>query len=143
MPEVRGCFCHGARVASSALGVRFLIDNALPPRPAELLKQAGQDATHVRAYGMHAAKDAEILERAREEGRALVSADTDFGGILAAQQYDQPSFVLFRDPNLLSAHDYFNLLTRALPLIEPDLARGCVAVFRSGRLRIRKLPFSD
>lgn len=72
------------RIAASVLGVRFLIDNALPPRLAELLKQAGYDAARVRDYEMHAAGDGEILERAREEGRVIVSADTDFGTILAA-----------------------------------------------------------
>jgi predicted nuclease of predicted toxin-antitoxin system len=66
--------------------VRFLIDNALPPRLAELLKQAGQDATHVRAYGMQASSDPEILERARTEARVIVSADTDFGTLHAAQE---------------------------------------------------------
>ncbi|MBV8896048.1 MAG: DUF5615 family PIN-like protein [Acidobacteriaceae bacterium] len=143
MPEVRGGFRPGTRVAAPALGVRFLIDNALPPRLAELLKQEGHDATHVRAYGMHASADADILERAREEERVIVSADTDFGAILAAQQAAHPSFVLFRDPNLLSAQDYMNALAVSLLLLEPDLTRGCVAVFRSGRLRVRRLPFSD
>ena len=71
MPEVRGGFSDGARVAAAAFSVRFLIDNALPPRLAELLKQAGHDAIHVRAYGMHAAADAEILERARNADSCL------------------------------------------------------------------------
>ena len=64
--------------------MKFLVDNALPPRFAELLTQAGHDATHVRAYGMQAVSDAEILERARQEGRAIISADTDFVAILVA-----------------------------------------------------------
>lgn len=87
--------------------------------------------------------DADILERARQEARIIVSAHTDFAAILAAQEAAHPSFVLFRDPNLLSAEDYMNVLAVSLPLLEPDLTRGCVAVFRSGRLRVRMLPFSD
>jgi predicted nuclease of predicted toxin-antitoxin system len=143
MSAVRGGLCYGTRAAPSALGLKFLIDNALPPYLAELLKQAGHDAIHVRAYGMQAAPDTEILKRAREEERIIVSADTDFGALLALQEAARPSFVLFRDPNLISAQDYMNALTVALPLLEPELIRGCVAVFRSGRLRVRKLPFSD
>ena len=122
--------------------MRFLIDNALPPTLADLLRAAGYDAVHVRAYGMHAAKDEEILKRALAEDRIVVSADSDFSAILAAQEAERPSFVLFRDPNLLIARDYVNMLLPALPLLEPELLSGCVAVFRNSRLRVRKLPFS-
>ncbi len=122
--------------------MRFLIDNALPPRLAELLVAAGHNAIHVRAYRMHAAIDAEILARALAEDRIVVSADSDFGAILAAQEAERPSFILFRNPNALVARDYLDMLLPALPLLEPELAAGCVAVFRNGRLRVRRLPFS-
>ncbi len=72
-----------------------------------------------------------------------MSADTDFGAIIAAQEATHPSFVLFRDSSLNSADDYMNVLAYSLPLLEADLTSGCVAVFRSGRLRVRRLPFSD
>ena len=122
--------------------MRFLVDNALPPRLAGLLLTAGHDAVHVRTYGMHASKDEEILARALEENRIVVSADSDFGAILVAQEAERPSFILFRDPNLLVANDYIRMLLPSLPLLEPELLSGCVAVFRNGRLRVRKLPFS-
>lgn len=72
----------------------------------------------------------------------LVSADTDFSAILATQAAERPSFILFREPNLLVAADYINVLLPALPLLEPELLAGCVAVLRNSRLRVRKLPFS-
>jgi predicted nuclease of predicted toxin-antitoxin system len=122
--------------------LKFLIDNALPPRLAELLLAAGHDAVHVRTYGMQAAKDTEILTKALDGGRILISADSDFGAILAAQETEHPSLVLFREPNLLSAQDYVNALAPVLPMLEPELLAGCVAVFRRGRLRVRRLPFS-
>jgi predicted nuclease of predicted toxin-antitoxin system len=40
----------------------------------------------------------EILARAPREDRIVVSADSDFGAILAAQEADLPSFILFRGP---------------------------------------------
>jgi predicted nuclease of predicted toxin-antitoxin system len=87
--------------------LRFLIDNALPPRLADLLVAAGHDAVHVRTYGMHAARDEEILARALTEDRIVVSADTDFSA---------------RDPNLLSgcAAVFRNnrLRTRKLPFAD-------------------------
>jgi predicted nuclease of predicted toxin-antitoxin system len=123
--------------------VKFLIHNALPPREADLLIAAGHDATHVRAYGMHASSDVNILDRARREDRVIISADTDFGAILASQAAARPSFILFREPNVLVAEDYAETLVRALPVLEPDLSIGCVAVFRNGRLRVRRLPITD
>ena len=97
--------------------MKFLIDNALPPRLADLLLAAEHDAVHVRAYGMHAARDEDIRARALQEDRVVVSADSDFGAILAAQEADRPSFILFRDPNLLAAHDYMNMLVPVLGVL--------------------------
>jgi predicted nuclease of predicted toxin-antitoxin system len=91
---------------------------------------------------MHAARDEEILAKALVEDRIVVSADSDFGAILAAQDAERPSFLLFRDPNLLVAADYVNMLLSALPVLVPELESGCVAVFRHGSLRVRKLPSS-
>lgn len=121
--------------------MKFLIDNALPPRLAELLRRAGYDAVHVRDYGMHAARDEDILARALDGDRILVSADTDFGAILAGQEANRPSFILFRDAELRNAEDYITALVPSLAALEADLVSGCVAVFRSGWLRVRKLPF--
>ena len=122
--------------------MKFLIDSALPPQLAGLLVAAGHDAVHVRTYQMQAARDEEILTRASQEDRIIVSADSDFGVILAAQESERPSFILFREPNLSVAHDFVDVLLPALKGLEPELLIGCVAVFRNGRLRVRRLPFS-
>ncbi len=142
MPSVRRRYIDGGRTSAAAASLKFLVDNALPPRLAGLLIEAGYDAVHVQAYGMHAAQDEQILARALDEDRIVISADTDFGTILATQEANRPSFILFREPNLLLAHDYVNMLLPVLESLELALTNGCVVVFRKNRLRVRKLPFS-
>jgi predicted nuclease of predicted toxin-antitoxin system len=76
--------------------LRFLVDNALSPVVAQKLVGAGHDALHVRDLGMQAAIDEEIFEVAVSEGRTIVSADTDFGTILALRSTAEPSVLIFR-----------------------------------------------
>jgi predicted nuclease of predicted toxin-antitoxin system len=76
--------------------MRFLVDNALSPTVAVRLSTAGHDAIHVRDRGFQAAPDLEVLDLATDENRIIVSADTDFGTILALRQLARPSFILFR-----------------------------------------------
>ena len=56
--------------------MKFLVDNALSPILAERLRQSGYDAVHVRDYGLQAAPDDEIFERAKSEARIVVPTDT-------------------------------------------------------------------
>ncbi|MHB1712046.1 MAG: DUF5615 family PIN-like protein [Acidimicrobiales bacterium] len=76
--------------------MRFLVDQCLSGDLAEGLVAAGHDAVHVAAYGLSRADDDEILARAAHEDRVLISADTDFGGLLAGREATLPSVILYR-----------------------------------------------
>jgi predicted nuclease of predicted toxin-antitoxin system len=121
--------------------MRFLVDNAISPIVAKGLQNVGHDAIHVREYGLQAAEDWVLFERAEKEKRIIISADTDFAFLLASRKTNSPSVILFRkgaERNPLLQIDL--LLLNLTDSICKQLEMGCILIIEQERIRIRTLP---
>ena len=74
----------------------FLADMGVSHRTVGWLKEQGHDAIHLREQGLQRMRDPDILEKARQEDRALLTMDLDFGALLAANRGLLPSVIIFR-----------------------------------------------
>lgn len=75
-----------------------------------------------------------------QEGRIIISSDTDFSTILARTGLPLPSVILFRRGLSYRPEQQATLLLSRLGRLEEDLGRGCVVAFEETRVRIRLLP---
>jgi predicted nuclease of predicted toxin-antitoxin system len=89
---------------------------------------------------MQAASDEEIFDHAPRDDRLAVSADTDFGTLLAIRKQASPSVILFRHGSQHRPADQAALLKANLPQLVGTLDAGSIVVIQPGRIRIRALP---
>jgi len=120
--------------------LKFLLDEGLSPRVLDLLRDTGHDVVHVRDVGLQSAPDPVVLAAALEQGRVLITLDTDFGALLALSGARQPSVVLFRGEVTRRPEGQAALLLANLDQIGRDLIDGAAVVIGDDRLRVRRLP---
>ena len=119
--------------------MRFLLDECLPAAIGAGLREAGHDCAHVYDLGMGGQPDEQIMAQAAAEERILVSADTDFGELLATAPVIAPSLILLRRsdkrPEALA-----NVILANLGQVQDDLTCGALVVISDTRIRSRRLP---
>jgi predicted nuclease of predicted toxin-antitoxin system len=86
------------------------------------------------------ASDEVILAHAVTSRQAIVSADTDFGELLAVSGATSPSVVLLRSADRLTPDQQAAVLAENLPAVAAELDMGAAVSIARGRLRVRLLP---
>lgn len=123
--------------------MRLLLDHNLSPKVALPLRAAGHDVTVAREVGLSSASDEVVIATARHERRVLVSADTDFGAILALSGVTTPSFLLLRRAANRRPDEQATLILDNLDAVAADLDAGAIVVLGETTIRIRRLPIGD
>jgi predicted nuclease of predicted toxin-antitoxin system len=122
--------------------VRFLIDENLSPSVAAALVAAGHDAVHVGELGLGSASDKAILRAAVEDQRTVISADTDFGTLMAQSRATAPSVILVRRISGRRADELSDLISANLDSVSEALVAGAIVVIEETRVRVRGLPLA-
>ena len=71
--------------------MKFLIDMNLSPRWCGVLQANGWDAVHWSHLGAATAPDDEVMQRARDDQRIVLTHDLDYGAMLAATKAITPA----------------------------------------------------
>lgn len=78
--------------------------------------------------------DEEILERARADGRILITLDKDFGELAIVRGFQHNGILRLAG---FAARQQAAVIARVLSLHGPELEAGAVVTAQPGRLRIR------
>jgi predicted nuclease of predicted toxin-antitoxin system len=119
--------------------MRFLADAGMSSKTVAFLQERGHDAVHVRTLGLERASDVELVERAREDSRVVLTFDLDFGQLLAFGIHDKPSVIIFRleDERSESVNGRLSVI---LGERLADLESGVLILVEDASYRVRKLP---
>lgn len=105
------------------LHVKLLLDENLSPAVAVALCRDGVDAAHVRDRGLTGATDPEVLARAYDEDRILVTANVlDFHAL--AKAADLHAGIVFVQDGELVRSEQIDLIRRAVAAIESEHEAG-------------------
>ncbi|SRR5258707_10960313 len=111
----------------------------LSPALAVWLRDQGYDAVHAAELGLNRAPDIEIIARAKQDGRTIITIDLDYPRLLALARTTEPSLILFRDGDWSEADVIVRMREILRALTAVDIAQSIIVVDRD-RVRRRRLP---
>ena len=122
--------------------MRFLADMGLAQSTVAFLREQGHDAVHLRDQGLQQLPDIEIVQKARAEGRVILTHDLDFGRIVALGGDRVPSVITFRLSDMRPGQVNQRLIF-VLERFAEQLEMGALVSMTDGGIRVRSLPIAD
>jgi len=122
--------------------MKFLLDMGLARSTANFLRNQGHDAVHLRDQGLQRLDDRDIIDKARTEGRVILTHDLDFGRLIALSRGRFPSVITFRLSNMQPAQ-VNHYLAQVLNRFAEQLESGALVSVNEQAIRVRLLPIGD
>ncbi len=122
--------------------MKFLLDMGLSQSTAEFLRVHGHDTVHLRDQGLQRWVDEQIIDKARQEERVILTHDLDFGRIVALSQNQFPSVITFRLDSMVPAQ-VNHYLSEVLAQFSAELQAGALVSVHERAIRVRSLPIGD
>ena len=119
--------------------MRLLADLHIAPRTVEFLRTLGHNVCRVTDLLPANASDEEIVERAAQDRRVILTQDLDFSSIIALSGRQTPSLLSLR-LNSSKVEIVNAVLQRMLPVLESELEQGALVTIEDQRVRLRRLP---
>ncbi len=119
--------------------MKIVIDMNLGKDWIAFLETGGHAAVHWSSVGTHDDDDADIMHWAASNEHAVLTADLDFGTLLAATQAGWPSVIQLRTRNTLPVFAGPPVL-EALKQASHDVETGSLMTIETDRFRVRPLP---
>jgi predicted nuclease of predicted toxin-antitoxin system len=116
--------------------MKFKIDENLPVEAAESLRQMGYEATTVLEQRLGGGADAHIASVCQQEGRALVTLDTDFADIRSYPPGEYPGLIVLRLKRQDKLH-VLEIIARLKEALSSEALEGYLWIVEEGRVRIR------
>lgn len=117
--------------------MRFLLDQDVYALTGRFLHQLGHDVVNAAALGLSRATDTDLLARATQEGRILVTRDKDFGGLVFVERLGKGVIYLRINPSTMqTTHEQLKIVLQTHG--ESELVSAFVVV-EPGQHRFRKL----
>ena len=103
------------------------------------LNSQGFDAVHLNDEKLHALPDNLIIDKAIKEGRIILTADMDFGQLLAFNASKQVSVIQFRTSDFTPVNIQAKL-ELVFDKFSDQLEGDFLITIEDNRIRFRKLP---
>jgi len=116
--------------------MEFKVDENLPVEVADLLRQVGYDAVTVFEQHLEGSPDSDIASVCQEEGRALITLDTDFADIRAYPPAQFPGLIVLRLHRQDKPH-VLKVIERLIPLLSSEPLEHLLWIVEETRLRVR------